>query len=733
MTAKYEVRGNISVIKLINPPVNAWSHPLREDFYKCFDVAQTDSAIDAIVITGSGDAFCGGADITEFERGTHTEFPNLIDIVSAFHTSPKLLVAALNGFALGGGLETALACHYRIATPNVKVGVPEVHLGLLPGAGGTQSLPRLAGVQRALDMIVSGKPISAAEALSAGVIDRVWPIPAERIHEDHSSGLVSAAVDYAREILDHPLPMRTLDWMIVETAELPQNFFSTYRQRIARRTAGFAAPEKCIQAVEAACNMPFRRGLKKEQELFYECLETPQARAQQHLFFAERQSQHIAGVETNTPVRNISNVAIIGAGTMGGGIAMNFINAGIKTTILDVDTGALDRGVAVIRGNYEHSVQKAKLSNEQVAERLALLEVTTNYDHLSDADLVIEAVFEDIALKKKILTTLDKTCKPGAILATNTSTLDVDELAATTDRPQDVIGLHFFSPANVMRLLEVVRGAETSAEVIASCLKIAKAIRKIPIVVGVCYGFVGNRMLEPYYRESHRLLLEGATPHQIDRVLTEFGMAMGIISIADLAGNDVGYHVRQTRRHELEKDASYAILGDKLYELGRYGQKTQHGFYIYDGREKTVDPSFVALAEQTARELGIERRDISDSEVFSRCIYPLINEGAKILDEGIASRSGDIDLIWTNGYGFPIWRGGPMHYANEIGLSKVLDGMNYYRERLGDYGEMWFKPSLLLERLATDNARFSKHDNQFGRNVQRNPGEHSECYPMPYA
>jgi len=683
----------IGVIRLDNPPVNAWSWDQRKAFVESYKALCADDDVGAIVVTGTGSAFCAGADIAEFASGKAYDTPDLMEVLKPIYDSRKLTVAAINGIALGGGLETALACHYRFASSDAKIGLPEVHLGLLPGAGGTQALPRVAGLPVALDMIVSGKPLPVGRAAAAGIVDRV--------HEP-ANEFLDAAIAYASELLDGDAPLRSAAREKVDMSGVSNTFFSEYRESIARRTRGFLAPEKCIQAVEAACELPFDKGLEREAALFRECMNSPQARAQQHLFFAEREAHKIPDIAGDTVQRPVDSVAIIGSGTMGGGIAMNFVQAGVPVTILDLDQSALDRGVATIRRNYEISAKKGRMSAEQVDTCMGLITTTTSYAEIASVDLVIEAVFEDMAIKKKVFAALDEVCKQGAILATNTSTLDINEIAASISRPQDVIGLHFFSPANVMRLLEVVRAEATALDVIATCLAMAKRIRKQAVVVGVCFGFVGNRMFEPYLREAHRLVLEGATPAQIDRVLYDFGMAMGPLSVADLAGNDIGYLVRESRRDEIAHDPGYNLIGDRLVALHRNGQKSGRGFYIYEGRDKREDTEVVELAEQIAAELGIERREISDEEISERCILPLINEGAEILREGIAYRAGDIDIVWTNGYGFPVWRGGPMQYADEIGVPKVLEGMKKYREQLGDYGDMWFRPSPLLERLAAE-------------------------------
>ncbi len=693
----YRVEDGIAVIAFRNPPVNAFSYHLRVAVKAGLDRAIADPEVRAIVLTGEGRFFSAGADISEFATGEAVREPHLGQLVTYLCGLPKLTVAAINGPALGGGCEMALACHYRMASETAKIGLTEVNLGILPGAGGTQLLPRIAGPHVALDMIIAGKPVSAAKARETGIIDRLHA----------GDDVEQAAIAYARELADQGAPLRSPYTTSVDTSALPADFFVQYAQTLPRDRKGRFAPERCIQCVEAACELPFEEGLKREGELFQQCAESAEARALQHMFFAERQAKKVPGIAADTPRRKIRQVAIIGSGTMGGGIAMNFANAGIQTFILDLDAGALERGIGTIRNNYEISVKKGRFTEQQVEDRMALIRPTTEYADLADADLVIEAVFENMAVKQKVFRTLDEVCKPGAILATNTSTLDVNEIAGATSRLEDVIGLHFFSPANVMRLLEIVRGDKTADDVIATCVDLAVTIGKQPVVVGVCFGFVGNRMLSPYSREANRLLLEGATPEQVDRVLTEFGLAMGVVSMYDLAGVDVGYLVRQSIRDRIAQDPTFEVLGDRLYELGRYGQKTGRGYYRYEGRKQISDPDFIALAEKTAEEFGIERRQIDDREILERCLFPLINEGAAILEEGIATRSSDIDVVWTNGYGFPKWRGGPMQYADEIGPEKVLAAINQYREQLGDYGQMWFTPSPLLEKLVAENKTFA--------------------------
>ncbi|MBA1145788.1 enoyl-CoA hydratase/isomerase family protein [Ectothiorhodospiraceae bacterium WFHF3C12] len=690
-----DIQSGVAVITLNSPPVNALGLELRRGLQQAIGQARDDSAVEAVVVASALKLFCAGADISEFSDGTFFSAPSLPALLDELEALDKPVVAAVNGAALGGGLELALACHYRVVDAGTRLGLPEVTLGILPGAGGTQRLPRLAGPARALDMIVSGTPIASAEALELGVVDEV--------HQGDES-LVDAAVRFARAKAGGPV--RRTSALPVDKSGLDEGFFDAYRERIAARTRGYYAPERCIQAVEAACELPYPEGLEREAALFSECMDTPQARAQQHIFFAERGSSVIPDLPKGTATRPVRSVGVVGAGTMGGGIAMCFANAGIPVTIVEVKDEALQRGLATIRKNYESTARKGRITDAQVEERMSLIRPSLSFEDLGEADLVIEAVFESMSVKQQVFEQLDAVCKSGAILASNTSTLDVDRIAGFTKRPEEVVGLHFFSPANVMKLLEIVRGAKTAPDVLATAVSLAKTIGKVPVVAGVCFGFIGNRMLEPYAREAHRLLLEGATPSQVDGVLTDFGMAMGVLSMYDLAGIDVGFHVRESRRDELAHDPSYELVADRLYEMGRYGQKTGRGFYVYEGREQKPDPEVEQLCEDIAAELGIARREISDEEIFERCMYMLVNEGADILEEGIAYRPGDIDVVWCNGYGFPRFRGGPMQYADEIGPKTVLDGINKYRESLGEYGRMWFKPSPLLERLVKEDKRF---------------------------
>lgn len=686
--------GNVAVIKLNNAPVNALSRAVRQGLMQAMDAALASEDIAAIVISSELALFSAGADISEFASGNLE--PGLPDVLNRIESSNKPVIAAVNGSAFGGGLELALACHYRLSFADNKVGLPEVHLGILPGAGGTQRLPRLADAKTALDMIVSGAPTPVNSL--PGVFDERVQTPAKLYDA------VFAFVEKA--IAQGPRPVSAIE--LSYEGDTPA-LFDAYAEQVKSKAKGFFAPLQCVEAVRAAYQMPFTEGLREEARLFLQCMGTPQARAQQHFFFAERAAGHVPGLDKDASLRDIKQVAIIGAGTMGGGIAMNFANAGIAVTMLEIKQEALDKGLAVIRQNYENSAKKGKLTQEQVEQRMSLLTGVTDYDALADADLVIEAVFEKMSVKKEVFTALDRVCKPGAILASNTSTLDINEIAECTSRPSDVIGLHFFSPANVMKLLEIVRAEKTADDVIKTCMKLAKTIRKVGVLVGVCFGFVGNRMIEVYGREANRLMLEGATPEQVDRVIMQLGMPMGPFTMGDMAGLDIGYFVRQSRQAFIEHDPSYCVVADELVEAGRVGLKAGKGVYLYEpGNRKPIpDPQVMEIAARKAAELGIEQREISDQEILERCIYPLINEGADILQEGIAQRASDIDVIYVYGYGFPVFRGGPMQYADETGLSHILERMRHYQQSLGEYGKHWFTPSKLLIELVEQNITFA--------------------------
>jgi len=691
---------NIAVITMSSPPVNALGLELRTSLLKALRQSFDNDSIDAVIIDSSLPLFCGGADIEEFKTGELWQAPDLNALIDAIDNAPKLVIAAINGFAMGGGLELTMACDYRIARQAAKLGLPEIKLGLFPGAGGTQRLPRLAGLEVATEMILSGNPITAARGESVGLVDRVVSDD-EDFHE--------AALGYCEGLLSNRAARRHCSDMQVDTSQVDADFLKNTRDEIAAKSIGQIAPGYCLKSIELSTQLPLKQGLEQDKKAFLELLDTPQARGLTHLFFAEREAQKIPGVGRDTATREIISVAVIGAGTMGTGITIACLDAGLPVTLIETTNEALDRGLSNISKHYDRSVEKGRIDEEKAETLKATVTGTLDMAGLADADLVIEAVFEELSIKQSVFEQLDKICKPGAILASNTSTLDLDVIARVTSRPHDVIGLHFFSPANIMRLLEIVRGEATAADVLQTTIKFARRIRKLPVVVGVCFGFVGNRMFEPYFREGSRLLLEGASPEQIDTVLTEFGMAMGIVSVADLAGIDVSYRIRNSRRGEFSHDPGYQAIQDRLYELGRYGQKTGRGSYFYEGREKTSDPEVVKLCEELAGKLKIERQQLSDQEILERCLYPLINEGIQILDDGIAYRAGDCDLIWVNGYGFPAWRGGPLHYADEIGLDTVLAGMKQYQEQLGDYGNMWFKPARLLETLVRDGVKLSDY------------------------
>jgi len=691
---------NITVITMNSPPVNALGLALRTSLMRALQQSFENNSIDAVIIDSGLPLFCGGADIEEFKTGELWRAPDLNALIDAIDNAPKLVIAAINGFAMGGGLELTLACDYRIARQAAKLGLPEVKLGLFPGAGGTQRLPRLAGLQVATEMILSGNPISAVRAESVGLVDRV-------VSDDVDFQEVSVA--FCKELLDTGAARRHCSDMQVDTDQAGDDFFNKIRDQIAIKSVGQIAPGYCLKSIELSIQLPLAQALEQDKKAFLELLDTPQTRGMTHLFFAEREARKIPGVARDTATREINSCAVIGAGTMGTGITIACLDAGLPVILIETTNEALDRGLGNISKHYDRSVEKGRIDEDKAETLKAAVTGTLDMAGLADADLVIEAVFEELSIKQSVFEQLDKICKPGAILASNTSTLDLDAIARVTSRPQDVIGLHFFSPANIMRLLEIVRGEVTVAEVLQTAIKFAGRIRKLPVVVGVCFGFVGNRMFEPYFREGSRLQLEGASPEQIDSVLTEFGMAMGIVSVADLAGIDVSYRIRDSRRREFSHDPGYQAIQDRLYELGRYGQKTGRGSYFYEGRKKTSDPEVVKLCEELAAKLGIERRQLSDQEILQRCLYPLINEGIQILDDGIAYRAGDCDLIWVNGYGFPAWRGGPLHYGDEIGLDTVLAGMKQYQEQLGDYGNMWFKPARLLETMVRDGVKLSDY------------------------
>jgi len=687
----YEVVNGIGVVTVANPPVNALSHAVRQGLLKFVRAAQADDSR-AILILCTGRTFIAGADITEFGKPPAEPYlPNLLNEIEA---SKKLVVAALHGTALGGGLETALACHYRIALNTSKVGLPEVKLGLLPGAGGTQRVPRLIGAQAGLDLILSGAPIAADRAMELGLVDRLV-----------AGDLYDEALAYTQQLVDQNAPLRRASEL--DPAAADAELFEGYRSNLAKKARNLTAPQRIVDCVEAATRLTFADGLKRERELFLECMRDPQSVALQHMFFAEREAAKVIGISRDTEQRDIRKVGVIGGGTMGGGIAMSFANAGIQVTLIEVNEEALDRGLAIVAKNYAGSVKRNKLSAEQATQCQDLISGSTDYSALQDVDLVIEAVFEDPDLKKDIFQRLDVVCKPGAILATNTSYQDVDAIAAVTKRPEDVIGMHFFSPAHIMKLLEVVRGDKTADDVLATVMTLAKRIRKVAVVSGVCYGFIGNRMLQGYFREAQLCLIEGGLPESIDAALYNWGMAMGPISVADLAGLDIGYKARQALAESERGDPRAYRVADALVEAGRLGQKSAAGFYKYDPetRQKMSVPEVQEIIEREARALGIERSPIEADEIVDRLIYALVNEGFRILEEGIAQRPGDIDVVYVYGYGFPAWRGGPMHYAETVGLDEVLARINEFRERFG--ADNW-TPAPLLEQLQRDGSTLAE-------------------------
>ncbi len=695
----YEIIDNIGVISVDSPPVNALAQVVREGILKAVTAAQKDGS-EAIVLRCEGRTFIAGADITEF--GKPPQAPGLPEVLSAIENSSKPVIAAIHGTALGGGFEVSLACHYRCAIPSAKVGLPEVKLGLLPGSGGTQRVPRIAGVKAALEMITSGNPVAASAAKAMGLIDEVIENP----------DLKAGAIQYAKDLVAAGAPLKRIRDITIDPASVEPGFFDAARKKLAARARGAIAPDKIVSCIEAAVNLPMDEGLARERELFTELVTSPESAAMRHIFFAERQAAKIKDLPADTSLREIKKVAIIGGGTMGGGIAMCFANVGIPVVMVEVGDEALQRGLGIIKKNYSITVQKGKLAEDKMAGLLELISGTTDYKDISDVDLVIEAVFENLELKKEIFAKLDGVCKPGAILASNTSYQDIDAIAEATSRPQDVLGLHFFSPANVMKLLEVVRGEKTADDVLATSMAIGKKIGKVCALSRVCYGFIGNRMLAGYGREAQMLLMDGCAPKQVDSALENFGMAMGPLAMGDLAGLDVGYKARQART-DLPDDPKLYRMGTLLVEMGKFGQKTGSGFYKYDPetRARLPDPEVDAMIVAEAEKLGIERKAIDDEEILARCLYPLINEGALILEEGIAQRPSDIDVVYVFGYAFPAAKGGPMHYADSIGLKKVYDKICEFRDL---YGEDYWKPAPLLKQLAESGSTFAQWDKQRG-------------------
>ncbi len=691
MTASFSERGDIAVITLDNPPVNGLGFATRSGIVDGVQRAIDHPAIRAIVLIGSGKGFSGGADIREFNTPKALQEPSLHTVIRTIESCEKPVIAAIHGLAMGGGLELALGCHYRVASSAAQIALPEVKLGILPGAGGTQRLPRMIGLQRALTMIVHGAPVPSEQLADTHLFDRML-----------AGDLLEGAIVYAHEIADiRPLP-KVRDHKINDPAA--SQVLQAMREQIKAQAKHYPAPTKCIDAVEAAINLPFEDGLSFERELFLQLVQTTESKALRHSFFAERSATKIPGVGAETALREIRTAAVIGAGTMGAGIAMNFANAGIPVYLLETEQTALDKGLSTIQRNYENTLKKGRLTQEQLDKRMALISTTLDYEALSNADIVIEAVFEEISVKETVFRRLDQVMKPGAILASNTSTLDLDKIASFTLRPQDVIGMHFFSPANVMKLLEVVRGKATADDVLATVMALAKKIKKTGVVSGVCDGFIGNRMIEQYLRQAFFLLEEGCLPAQIDQAIENFGFAMGPFRMSDLAGNDIGWHIRQRRRVE-RPDMVYSQIGDKLCERGRFGQKTSAGWYDYHPSDRAahVSDEVNQMIITHAAELGVVRRAIGDEEIVERLIYALANEGARILEEGIALRASDIDLVYLTGYGFPLYRGGPMFYASGVGLDKVMLAVQHYAS--GPNGHAW-QVAPLLKKLAEAGKAF---------------------------
>jgi len=703
MSAEYKVHGDVAVITMNNPPVNGLGYSTRLGITDGLSKANADAAVKSIVITGAGKAFSGGADIKEFGTPRSTQEPNLLSVIRECEKSNKPILAAMHSVAMGGGLELALGCHYRMAAPGCKVALPEVKLGLLPGAGGTQRLPRVLGVEPALNMIVSGEAINS---------EMLAMLPGQKLFNKMASSpetLAQEAMDYARELAQQhadgsPLPLiRNLP------CKHPQGdaYFQFARNMVKGMAKNYPAPPKCVDAVEAATQKKFDDGMAFEREIFTNLLFSNESRALRHIFMAERAASKIADVPEDTPKRNIASVAVIGAGTMGGGISMNLLNAGIPVKMLEMKQEALDRGVATIRKNYESQVKKGKLKQDKYDQRMALLSTTLSYDDIGSADMVIEAVFEEMGVKEAVFKKLDEVMKPGAILASNTSTLDVNKIAAFTKRPQDVVGMHFFSPANVMKLLEVVRGAKTSKDVLATVMTLGKKIKKTTVVSGVCDGFIGNRMIEQYSRQAGFLIDEGCTPAQVDKAAEKFGFAMGPFRMGDLAGNDIGWAIRKRRTIE-RPNMKYSKTADLLCEMGRFGQKAGAGWYDYQAGKRDAIPSAVVvdMIEKHRQACGITPRKIADEEIVQRLVYALVNEAAHILEEGIAGKASDIDMVYLTGYGFPIWRGGPMLYADTVGLFNVVQSMKRFAQNPHDDAAFW-QPAPLLARLVADGKTFN--------------------------
>jgi 3-hydroxyacyl-CoA dehydrogenase len=697
--AQYSVRDGIAVITLNNPPVNGLGHALRTGIMDGMNKAAADPAVKAVVFIGSAKAFSGGADIREFNTPKSFATPSLPEINEAQDAMQKPLVAAIGGFAMGGGLELALGCHYRVAAPRASLALPEVKLGILPGSGGTQRLPRLLPVADAIKMMTTGDPVPAERGKELGLVDEIV-----------TGDLLEGAVAYAKKLVaEGKGPRRVRDQKARFDGDT-KLFFEGVRAEVGKASKGYPAPLEIVACVEAAVTKPFDEGRKFERSRFEHLVNTTESKALRHMFFAERQTSRIPDVPEDTPTRHIKKAAVIGAGTMGGGITMSFVNAGIPVTIIETAKEALDRGLATIKKNYASTVTKGRLKQEDMDKRVGLITPSLRLEDAAMADIVIEAVFERMDVKQDIFRKLDGLMKPGAILATNTSTLDVDEIAAATKRPQEVIGTHFFSPANVMRLLEVVRGKHTAKDVLATTMKLGKTLKKVPVVSGVCDGFIGNRMIEKYGQQSLFLLDEGASPQQVDAAAQKWGLAMGPFTMGDMAGLDIGWEIRK-RRYQERPNFVYSKVGDRICEQSRYGQKTGKGWYLYEaGNRKPIpDPEVDKIVAAYRKEIGVAPRPISDEEIVERLIYALVNEGAYILEEGIALRASDIDMVYLTGYGFPAYRGGPMFYASTVGLAKVLESIQ--RFQAGYQGSVW-RPAPLLERLAKEGKTFSDYDAQ---------------------
>ena len=689
MPGQVELRrdGNVAVIVVDNPPVNALSHDVRAGLIEAFTRARDDAAVEAIVLTAAGRTFIAGADITEFDKPPTV--PTLVDVIALIDSIGKPVVAAVHGTPLGGGLEVTLGCHFRVAAPGTRLGLPEIKLGLIPGAGGTQRLPRLVGMEMAAQMILTGNPIAAADARAAGLIDEIV-----------EGDIAAAGIAFARKLLAEQRPVRRVRDREDKLAALradPKAFDEIVAAHL-KRGRGLQAPAAAVEALRWTLDLPIDVALKREREKFMELRGGDQAKAQRHIFFAEREAAKVPGLGPEIKAREVRRAAVIGAGTMGGGIAMCFANAGIPVTLIETSGEVLKRGLGIIEKNYRATAARGGLTEAQVGERMALFDGTTGMEQVAGADIVVEAVFEEMDIKRKVFEALDRLAPAHAVLATNTSYLDVDAIAQTTKRPASVVGMHFFSPANVMRLLEVVRGAQTAPETLATALAVGRRIGKVPVAVGVCHGFVGNRMLRARSVEAERLLLEGALPQDVDGALTEFGFPMGPFAMADLAGLDISWRMRKAQ-------GARAEIADQLCEAGRFGQKTQKGFYLYEAGSRTPrpDPAVEALIVATSKRLGISRRPFERQEIVERLVFPMINEGARILDEGIALRAGDIDVIWIHGYGFPLWRGGPMFYADTIGLPYVRDRLAAFARQTGDPRH---EPAALLTRLASEGGGF---------------------------